>query len=81
MSPDKLKKELLTYIQNTDDEELLSFLKEDIVFYGKVKDTDITDNLSEEQLHELKTLAEEDEKKDTQSLEDFKKATDKWRTK
>ena len=81
MSPDKLKKELLTYIENTDDEELLSFLKEDIVFYGKVKDTDITDNLSEEQLHELKTLAEEDEKKDTQSLEDFKKATDKWRTK
>ena len=81
MSPDKLKKELLTYIENTDDEELLSFLKEDIVFYGKVKDADITDNLSEEQLHELKTLAEEDEKKDTQSLEDFKKATDKWRTK
>jgi len=32
-------------------------------------------------LQELKELAEEDDKKDTQSLEDFKKATDKWRTK
>ena len=81
MSKDKLKKELLSYIENIDDEETLSLLKEDMVFYGKVKDVDITDKLSEEQLKELKELAEEDDKKDTQSLEDFKKATDKWRTK
>jgi len=81
MSKDKLKKELLSYIENIDDEETLSLLKEDIVFYGKVKDADITDKLSEDQLKELKELAEEPDKKDTQSLEDFKKATDKWRTK
>lgn len=81
MRSDKLKKELLSYIENTDDEEILSLLKEDMVFYGKVKNADITDSLSEEQLRELKTLEEEDENKDTQSLDEFNKATDKWRTK
>ena len=81
MPVDKLKKELLSYIENTDDEEILSLLKEDMVFYGKVKNADITDSLSEEQLRELKTLAEEDDTKDTQSLDEFNKATDKWRTK
>jgi hypothetical protein len=64
---------LLSYIENTDDEELLSLLKEDIVFYGKGKGADITDDLTEEQLKELKALSEEDEMKDTDSLEEFKK--------
>jgi hypothetical protein len=37
--------------------------------------------LCEEQLHELKILAEEDELKDSQSPDEFKKATEQWRTK
>jgi hypothetical protein len=81
MSANKIKKELLSYIENTNDEELLSLLKEDIVFYGKVKDADITDGLSEEQLNELKVLSEEDETKGTHSLDEFKKATGQWRIK
>jgi hypothetical protein len=81
MSANELKKELVSYIENTNDEELLSLLKEDFVFYGKVKDTDITDGLNEDQLKELRTLAEEDESKDIETLDEFKKATEKWRTK
>ncbi len=81
MGTSDLKKELLSYIENTNDEELLSLLKEDFIFYGKVKETDITDSLSEAQLQELKTLTEEDETKDNHTLEEFKKATEKWRTK
>ena len=81
MPANELKKELVSYIENTNDEELLSLLKEDFMFYGKVKNTDITDELSEEQLQELKTLAEEDESNDTHTLDEFKKATDQWRTK
>lgn len=81
MPVNNLKKELVSYIENTNDEELLSLLKEDFVFYGNVKDADITDNLTEVQLQELTELAAEDDLKDTQSLEEFKKATDKWRTK
>jgi hypothetical protein len=31
------KKELLSYIENTNVEELFSLMKEDFVFYGKVR--------------------------------------------
>ena len=81
MPIDKLKKELVSYIQNINDKELLSLLKEDFLLYGKVKDTDIADSLSEEQLKELKQLSEEEETKDTMSLEDYKQATEQWRIK
>ena len=81
MSANALKKELLSYIENTDDEELLSLLKEDLVFYGKVKGSVCTDDITEEQLKELKALSEEDETKDTVSMDNFKKVTDQWRTK
>ena len=75
-----LKKELVSFIENTNDEELLSLLREDFVFFGKVNKSDITDNLSPDQLKELNELATEDDLKDTQSLAEFKKATNKWRT-
>ena len=79
MAVNDLKKELVACIENTNDKELLHLLKEDFKFYSKTTDTDITDDLSEKQLNELKALAEEDETKDTHTLEEFKKATDKWR--
>jgi hypothetical protein len=81
MAVNELKKELLDYIENTNDEELLSLLKEDFVFYGKVKDADITDSLSEGQLKDLKSLSEEDDIKDAMALDEYKKATEQWRTK
>lgn len=80
MHVNDLKKELVSYIESTNDEELISLLKEDFVFYGKVKETDITDNLTPKQLQELNELSAEDNLKDTQTLDEFKKATDKWRT-
>jgi hypothetical protein len=81
MTLNELKRELVSYIENTNNEELLLLLKEDLVFYGQAKDTDITDELSEEQLKELKTLAEEDPDKDVQTLNEFKRSTDQWRIK
>ena len=80
MQPTELKKELITFIENTNDEDLLNLLKEDFVFYGNIKNKDITDGLNDEQLQELKTLSEEEGTKDTQTLEEFKKATQQWRT-
>ena len=65
MLTNDLKKELVSYIENTNDEALLSLMKEDFLFYGKVNDTDVTDGLNNEQLEELKTLSEEDDTKDT----------------
>ena len=81
MQTNELKKELVTLIENTNDEDLLNLLKEDFVFYGNIKNKDITDGLNDKQLQELKSLSEEEGTKDTQTLEEFKKATQQWRTK
>jgi hypothetical protein len=51
------------------------------VFYGKVKDADIADDLSDEQIKELQALCAENEDKDIDTLEEFKKSTQQWRTK
>lgn len=81
MLTNDLKKELVSYIENTNDEALLSLMKEDFLFYCNAKDTDVTDGLNNEQLEELKVLSEEDDLKDTQSLDEFKTATRQWRSK
>ncbi len=81
MAIDKLKKELTKLIDETNDEGLLSMVKEDIAFYKTSKDVDVTDSLSDEQLKELEQLAAEPDEKDTMTLSEFNKATDKWRTK
>ena len=81
MAIDKLKKELTKLIDETSDEDLLSMVKEDIAYYKTSKDIDVTDNLSAEQLKELEELAIEPGEKDSMTLNEFNKATDKWRTK
>jgi phenylacetate-coenzyme A ligase PaaK-like adenylate-forming protein len=81
MAIEKLKKDLLRIIDETEDENLLSMVKEDIAFYQTAKNTDVTDGLSIEQLKELEQLSTEPEEKDTMTLNEFNKATDKWRTK
>lgn len=81
MALDDLKQELVSFIENTNDEVLLSLLKKDFLFYGKVEEKDITDGLSDEQIRELKELSEEDETKDSISLEEFKSVTQQWRIK
>jgi hypothetical protein len=56
MPIDKLKKELTKLIDETNDEELLSLVKEDMAFYKTTKDADVTDNLSAKQVKELEEL-------------------------
>lgn len=81
MQTNKLKKELVNFIENTNDEALLNLLKEDFAFYGKVSDADITDDLNDEQLQNLKALSKEEVTKDTRTLEEFKNVTQQWLTK
>ena len=81
MALNDLKKELVSYIESSSDEEVLSLLKEDLIFYDKIKDADITDGLTEDQLKELVSLSKEEEQKDTMTQEEFKQATQQWRTK
>lgn len=81
MAIGKLKKELTKLIDETNDENLLSMVKEDIVYYKTAKDIDVTDGLSAEQLKELEELATEPDQKDSMTLNEFNKATSKWRIK
>ncbi|MBK8496534.1 MAG: hypothetical protein IPL50_17210 [Chitinophagaceae bacterium] len=80
MSNEKLKKELHTLIDNTEDEELLNMVKEDIVAYQKKskKNYDDLSDLSPEDRQELEELAAEDPEKDTIPYEELKKEMNEW---
>jgi competence protein ComGC len=83
MGKEELKKELHQLIDNTEDEALLSMVKEDIVAYQtKTKENfDDLSDLSPEERAELEELAAEDPDKDTISEEEFTQHIQKWRTK
>jgi len=77
-----LKKELLEKIAATEDEDLLLLLNEDYEFFSKKNESiTIIDGLSADQLAELSELVNEPFGHETESYEDFKKATERWRTK
>lgn len=80
MSKEKLKKELHLLIDNTEDEELLNMVKEDIIAYQteSKKDFDDLSDISPEDRQELEELATEDPDKDTMSLEELKKEMNEW---
>jgi argonaute-like protein implicated in RNA metabolism and viral defense len=80
MSKEELKKELHKLIDNTEDEELLSMVKEDMVAYQtKVnKNFDDLSDLSPEDRADLEELATEDMDKDTISFEALKKEMNEW---
>ena len=87
MSKEKLKKELHTLIDNTEDEALLNMVKEDIVAYQteSKKDPiaigfDDLSDLSPEDRQELEELATEDPMKDTVSFEEYQKHMQEWRS-
>ncbi len=76
-----LKQELIDKISATEDENLLQLLKNDYDYFTGVGKPDVTDELSSEDLEELKNLLNEPFGHETESYEDFKMAVDKWRTK
>jgi competence protein ComGC len=82
MNKEELKKELHHLIDNTDDEELLSMVKEDIVAYQTKTNKNVDDlsDLSPEDRQELEEIAAEDMDKDTISEAEFKQHIQTWRT-
>ena len=76
-----LKKELIEKISATEDENLLQLMKEEYDYFTGVGRPDIVDELSEQDLEELKKLLNEPFAHETESYEDFKKALNRWRTK
>lgn len=87
MNNEKLKKELHALIDNTEDEELLNMVKEDIIAYQteSKKDPiamgfDDLSDLSPEDRQELEELATEDIDKDTITEEEFTQHIQQWRS-
>lgn len=77
---DKIKEEIIELLQNVDDENYLQVLKEDLVEY-KTNQKDVLDDLSPEDLADLKQIAEEDDFKDTITEEELFKSLARWNTK
>ena len=82
MNNEKLKKELHALIDNTEDEELLNMVKEDIIAYQTEsrKEFDDLSDLSPEDRQELEELATEDIDKDTITEEEFTQHIQQWRS-
>lgn len=76
-----LKQELIEKSATTDNEDLLQILKADYDYFTNEGTKDVLDELSPEDKSELMNMLNEPFGKETESYEDFKKATDKWRTK
>lgn len=76
-----LKQELLDKIAATDDENLLQHIKEELDYFTREGKTNVLDELSQEDRLELETLLKEPFGHETESYDDFKKATQRWRIK
>ena len=82
MSKENLKKEIHKLIDDTEDEELLSMVKEDLVTYSvSSKKFDDLSDLSPEDRAELEEQSNEDPMKDTISFEEFKAEMKEWLSK
>lgn len=81
MSISERREHIIDQINAINDEATLSVLEEAVSYYAKINQSDVTDGLSEKDLQELKTIAEEPFDKDTISEEDFKQQVARWRTK
>ncbi len=79
MSTEKLKKEIHTLIDITEDEELLNLVKEEIVAYQTGESKFDLGDLSPEDRAELEEQDKEDPFKDTISYEEFKQHIAEWR--
>ena len=83
-SSEEIKKELHEYIDSIADEQTLFALHEDVLDYlkkEKHESVEEEEELSEEELSEIKTGTDQIEKGETVNWEEYQKATTRWRTK
>ncbi len=74
------QQQLIQQISSINDEDILILLEEEVSYHLQNK-TDPTDDLTSYELNELITLANEPSDKNTVSLNEYRKATERWRTK
>jgi predicted transcriptional regulator len=81
-SPEEIKKELHQYIDNIEDEETLWMVHEEVADYlKKEKVEDREEDLTEEEISEIKIGLEQIKNGQTVDWNEYSKATLRWRTK
>ena len=75
-----LKEQVIEMVSSIEDEQLLELVKADIEYFND-KNTDIIDELNNEDREELMNLLNEPDEKDTMTEDEYKAATAKWRIK
>lgn len=73
------KDQLLKRIQSIENDELVAVLDADISFF--LGEKDVIDSISTEDQQELLSMVNEPFGFETESADEFKKATERWRTK
>jgi hypothetical protein len=74
------QQQLIRQISSISDEVTLTMLEEELTYHLQ-QNNDITDHLTPYELNELLTITSQPTGDDTISLEEYKRATEKWRTK
>ena len=74
------QQQLIRQISSISDVSLLTMLEDDITFHLQ-NHNDITDELTPFEFSELRALASEPTDENTVSLEQYRAATQRWRTK
>ena len=80
MTVQQRQQQLIQQISTIKDEKTLIMLEEELSYHMQTR-TDITDELTPYELNELIALANEPSDKDSVSLSEYRKATERWRTK
>lgn len=81
-SSKEIKKELHEYIDNIEDEETLWMVHEEVAEYLKKEKTSANEeeDLTEDQIYEIKTGLDQIENGETIDWDDYLKATSRWNT-
>ncbi len=80
-TPEEIKKELHEYIDSINDEKTLMMVHEEVTAYLKKSMADEEEELTEEQILEIRKGLKQIEKGETIDWDTYLKATSRWHTK
>jgi hypothetical protein len=81
MTLQQRQEKLIRQISALKDEEVLIMLEQELSFFTQTAGKDITENLNSCQVKELISLVNEPSERNVINEDDFKTATEKWRSK
>ena len=81
MTLQERQEKLIKLIYSLEDEEVLAMLEQELSFFTQTDGKDITEDLNSYQTKELISLLNEPSGQNVINEDDYKNATDKWRSK